>query len=239
MKEFYEDYWKFKMKAGRRITGQKLRPTDRYVLASSMINVKPGIRVLDVGCGAGGFGQVLRRQFGDSIVLYGVDISETALELAAHLYDQIWQLDIECNEIHQYLDDLFDYIVCLEVLEHLFLPEQLLTKLISLLRDDGYFILSFPNFAFWRYRINVLTGHFPSQQTQYRAAEHLHYWTLPSFKKMLKAVGIEVVQQEFDFAFPPLLRLMPFCLQRQIAHVFPNLFGIQIVLKGKVIDSST
>jgi len=233
MKDFYEEYWKYRKKTG--YLSQKKMP-DRLKIVCSMIkanNDKSGINVLDVGCGEGGLGMLLKEMYVDEINIFGVDISEEALELAKPYYNKIIQVDIENENINRILQgQKFDYIVAVEILEHLVRPERLLKKLKTLLKPEGYFIVSFPNFAFWRYRIECLLGRFPDQHL-YSNAEHIQYWTYPQFIKFLNDCGLEVVDFDGDFGIP-FSRFIPERIIDRLGKILPNLFGYQIVFKTKL-----
>lgn len=76
-----------------------------------------GKRVLDVGCGIGGIGFLLRRlPGGDEAHLVGVDGWEPYLEFARrfNIYDELHLVDLA-----SYSPEPFDIILAVEVLEHL------------------------------------------------------------------------------------------------------------------------
>ena len=105
--------------------------------------IKAGAKVLDVGCGNGIISMHLGR-LGYNVL--GVELSEDALEVAKR------NNDLENVEFRQenaeklQLEGLkFDVVICSEVLEHLFEPENLLLPLHALLKDDGIFIATVPN----------------------------------------------------------------------------------------------
>jgi len=77
--------------------------------------------------------RVLKEKFGEYINLVGIDISEEALKLVKPFYDKVLQIDIENEDIDKLLEDQkFDYIVAIEILEHLFKPELLISKTVNI-----------------------------------------------------------------------------------------------------------
>jgi 2-polyprenyl-3-methyl-5-hydroxy-6-metoxy-1,4-benzoquinol methylase len=60
----------------------------------------------------------------------GCGIAERSLEIASPYYSEVFQFDIEQSR----LDERFDYVVFLEVLEHLFKPKSVLEQCHGLLK---------------------------------------------------------------------------------------------------------
>jgi len=212
---------------------QKETPERLKIVCSMIRPDKSPINVLDVGCGEGGLGMLLKKRYGSKVNIIGIDISEEALKLAEPFYDKLLQVDVENEDIRKILKgQKFDYIVAIEILEHLFKPELLVSKLKGILKPDGYIIVSFPNFAFWKYRIECLLGRFPDQHL-YSDAEHIHYWSFLQFIKFLNDCRLDVI--EFDGVFGiPFSRFLPRKVVKWLGKKFPNVFGYQIVLKTTI-----
>lgn len=168
--------------------------------------------------------------------IVGCDISQKALDLANPFYDKtvLFNIDEEQSKI-KIGNVKFDFIVCIEVLEHLFNPEIALDKCKELLSEDGFLITSFPNIAWWQYRIKLLKGHFPEESRFYHHAEHLHDFTLHSFTKLLKQAKFEIVDIGGQFIPPEFMyRIRPRKLIEKLIRKYPNLFGYQLVVKARL-----
>ena len=104
-----------------------------------------GGRLLDVGCGTGGFLKELCRDSKWQAV--GVDISERALETARQQ-----GLTVQCGE----LDSLhlpaasFDVVTLWEVIEHVPNPRGMLLEIHRLLKPAGVLLMSTPNSESWQ-----------------------------------------------------------------------------------------
>lgn len=232
MKDFYEDYMKWRIDTN--YIYHPDRPPQRVVVAVSMIEKPQGnlIRILDAGCGDGIVGKVLREKFGQDVFIVGMDISEKAVNFAKDFYDEAYSIDIETDELSTLLGaHKFDYIVCLELLEHIFDPKHALLSLKDVLKDDGTLIVSFPNFAFYRYRLKVMKGYFPEEQHIYSDMEHLHYFTVSSFIRLLSETGLEPVKIDGEFAMPSFMSFLPVGLKNKFTKAYPNFFGVQLVIK--------
>lgn len=106
---------------------------------AAKLRIEPGMRVLDIGCGWGGMAITLARDWGAKVV--GVTLSENQLALAqqrvaaAGLQDRI---DLRLQD-YRLLDEPFDRIVSVGMLEHVGLPhyDTYFSKVSELLDPDG------------------------------------------------------------------------------------------------------
>ena len=92
-------------------------------------------KVLDVGCGGGGFGASILDYRGDLAVL-GVDISKAAVAAAKKRYPK---LKVKVGDVYKlpYRNNQFDAIVVADVFEHLNDPETALSEISRVLKPDG------------------------------------------------------------------------------------------------------
>lgn len=188
------------------------------------------IKVLDIGCGEGIIAEILRKKIGDNLSTVGVDISEVALRLAEQFYDETHRIDVDNESLSNlFIGQKFNYAVCLEVMEHIIYPERLLNEIGKVLEQDGKLITSVPNFAFFKNRLIVLKGRFPEKQRVFHSAEHIHYFTFHSFKKLLNEKGFISLAFGGTFELPRPLSYLPQAFQKSLFHRFPNSFGKQVV----------
>ncbi len=116
------------------------------------------------------------------------------------------------------------------MLEHLLNPENIVRQCHSLLKEDGTLIASFPNIAWYRYRIDMLRGYFPKDYLLF-PGEHIQHFNFFSFNAMLRKSGFSPTKIDGKFIFPRIFK--PARLFLPIVKRFPNLFGYQIVVKYK------
>ncbi len=103
------------------------------------LQIEPGMKVLDIGCGWGGMSITLAKEFGAQVV--GVTLSKNQLATAQArvkaegLEDRI---DLRLQD-YRHLDEPFDRIVSVGMLEHVGLPQLdvYFRKVADLLTDDG------------------------------------------------------------------------------------------------------
>jgi 2-polyprenyl-3-methyl-5-hydroxy-6-metoxy-1,4-benzoquinol methylase len=111
----------------------------RYRLA---LNLVPGRRVLDAGCGVGWGSELLRLAGAESVV--GVDLSEDALADARRRAPACEFVPGDLQKL-PFEDGEFDVVVCMEALEHTMDTGSALDELARVLRPDGILLVSSPN----------------------------------------------------------------------------------------------
>lgn len=157
----------------------------RFRKASAVARVTPGSAILDIGARDGG----LRRFLPPDVTYQGMDI---APEFAA---DDIVIQDVSAGI--PFPDRSFDYVFCLEVLEHVPNPFQTLTEIHRVLRDGGSLILSVPN----PYHVKELLWNafrIPDRQG------HIFSWTRQAITKLAEMNGFRLVDFGGTYLHPPI-----------------------------------
>lgn len=113
------------------------------LLKKQLLTIK-GKSVLDIGCGDG----VLIYKFAkEGAVCSGIDLSFDAVKYAKHITESkgynISLSSGSCEKIH-YKSNIFDIIVCSDVIEHLENPHLLLQEVKRLLKRGGIAVISTP-----------------------------------------------------------------------------------------------
>lgn len=113
--------------------------------------------VLEVGCGVGSFTKLITDQSSfDS--LYCIDISKPAIDF---IKKRKFKTDvrIECIDLID-VEGSFDFIVCMNVMEHVEDDRRFFDKLTSLLKNNGVLFLLVPSHKFLYSNFDVAAGHF-------------------------------------------------------------------------------
>jgi len=155
--------------------------------------VAPGARVLDLGCGNGSLLKRLwqtRRAPG-----YGVEIDD------AHVLDcvkndvNVLQMNLE-DGLATFADASFDYVILSETLQAIHHQEPLMKEMLRVGREA---IVSFPNFAYWRARIQIaLAGHMPVSKElpyQWYDTPNVHHCTLIDFEALCGKLGLKILER--------------------------------------------
>ena len=114
--------------------------------------VRPGSRVLDVGCGEGELLELLAREKG--VDGRGLEISAEGVSACLSRGLAVVQGDAD-SDLDSFPTQAFDYAVLSQTLPQVRQPRHVLAEL---LRIAGRAIVSLPNFAHWRVRLDLLAG---------------------------------------------------------------------------------
>lgn len=100
-------------------------------------NIASGIKVLDVGCGAGFLSNLLASE---NLQVTGLDISVESLSVAKK-YDTTKKVQyVEGNAyMLPFADNSFDVITCMDFLEHIEDPERAIKEMSRVLKPNGQF----------------------------------------------------------------------------------------------------
>jgi SAM-dependent methyltransferase len=141
--------------------------------------------MLDLGCSSGGFLGLLR---GDSWKLYGIEMSADCASRAetrtgAHVF------------VGDILDapftpESFDVITCFDVLEHLYEPLKIMTKVSEWLKPGGIFYVQVPNIDSAEARV------FGSYWHGLELPRHLFHYSPSALKFLAQSARLNVVSLE-------------------------------------------
>ncbi|HMH03549.1 MAG TPA: class I SAM-dependent methyltransferase [Candidatus Udaeobacter sp.] len=183
------EIWNWETSAGR------IRWARRVKMLSS--HLKPGMTVLELGCGTGSFTRELARSGADVVA---IDVSPELLEMAkANCSAPNVQYQIQNAYALTYSDATFDSVVGSSVLHHLEI-EEALRKIYRVLKPRGTILLTEPNMLNPQIAIqkNVLwikrkLGDSPDETAFFR-------WPL---RRLLEQIGYRDVRIDpFDFLHP-------------------------------------
>ncbi len=112
--------------------------------------IEPNSSVLDLGCGDGQLMRRLRRQ--KNIRGMGITLSQKDIIACSQRGVSVVQYDLD-NCLSRFGDHSYDTVVLSQTLQVVRHPDAVLREM---LRIGRQVIISFPNFAYWRYRLQIL-----------------------------------------------------------------------------------
>ena len=198
------------------IYDREIDSRERTSLSVLTSHIRPGARVLDLGCGSGAIGRYLAQRDGaGTTVIDGLTISADEAALAAPHYRRVEVADLDAVQ----LIDLFpaggyDAIVCADVLEHVRQSERVLVECRQLLAPGGQVLLSIPNAAYCGLIAELMAGEFRYRPEGLLDETHVRFFTRQTLLRFLQAGGwaprhIETIERalpasEFRMAFDAL-----------------------------------
>lgn len=188
-------------------------------------------KILSVGCGPAQDIDFLL----DKNEVHGIDISESALDIAAGSGVIPHKLNLDSITTMPFGADYFDVVIATDIFEHLFSPQATLKEIKRVLKKDGFAVLSVPNHLFWRMRLKILKGgdlvlpfHRKSKQWDYF---HIRFFTSTGFEELLSVAGFKIIQRYYD-NFINIPRGLPRRIDQWIARRCPDLFSMHFLLKA-------
>jgi SAM-dependent methyltransferase len=178
------------------------------------------MRILDVGCGRGQLGTILRAK-GNWVG--GVEVSGDAAEIARHNLDAVWLFDIQQDWPTALQQHDMDMVIISEVVEHVYDPVYVLSAVRNALKPDGRLILTTPNFMTWTNRLRFLFGGFAYEEQGMFDFGHIRWFTYAYLWDVLERAGFRITDER-HILFPGRLS--------SIIRMWPSLFAWQFVVKA-------
>jgi 2-polyprenyl-3-methyl-5-hydroxy-6-metoxy-1,4-benzoquinol methylase len=164
--------------------------------------LSPGMRALDIGCGSGVTAYHLA---GLGLQIDAIDANPESISFAQKNFKR-GNLRFQMSRIDQmnFGPASFDLIYCLEVIEHITNPEidDLLSRVFSLLKINGYFILTTPNYASLWPLLEFFADLF-SRVPPMRNEQHVTMFTKKKLLAVLRARGFTSIRCTSDCGVSP------------------------------------
>jgi methionine biosynthesis protein MetW len=161
-----------------------------YELIASWIPERS--RVLDLGCGDGVLLAGLAAT--NAITGYGIEIDAANVLASVKNGVNVVQTDIESG-LANFEDNAFDFVILSQTLQAMRDAESVLNEMLRVGREG---IVTFPNFGYWRHRLDILRGHMPVSKTLPHAwwnTPNIHLCTVKDFEDLCVKVGAEILDE--------------------------------------------
>lgn len=177
-----------------------------YRLVSDM--VRPGTRVLDVGCGDGELLAHLARD--KQVDARGIEISREGVAACVAKGLAVIQGDAD-TDLADYPDDCFDYVILSQTIQATRNPKTVLEQMLRIGRNA---IVSFPNFGHWRIRTHLMfNGRMPVTENlpdTWYDTPNIHFCTIRDFVALAEEIRARIVRADaLDAAGKPVGVKMP------------------------------
>ncbi|MBP0126427.1 MAG: methionine biosynthesis protein MetW [Candidatus Nitrotoga sp.] len=176
-----------------------------------------GARVLDLGCGDGSLLRYL--QGSNQVAGYGVEIVDANIVACIKNQVNVIQGDLESG-LSGFENNSFDYVILSQTLQATRHTEPLMREMLRVGREG---IVSFPNFGYWRNRMDILQGKMPVSKElpyQWYDTPNIHLCTLNDFEALCRSNSMHILDR----------RVMT---GDRVINVLPNLLGSTAVYRFK------
>ncbi|TXI19580.1 MAG: methionine biosynthesis protein MetW [Nitrosomonas sp.] len=154
--------------------------------------IKPGAKILDLGCGDGSLLRYLRDT--RNVFGYGVEIDDDNLLSCFSNGINVIQNDLETG-LSSFESDSFDYVILSQTLQAMRHTEGIIKEMLRVGREG---IVSFPNFGYWKNRMHVISGHMPVSETlpyHWYDTPNIHLCTLSDFEALCRQCNARILER--------------------------------------------
>jgi methionine biosynthesis protein MetW len=151
--------------------------------------IPKGASVLDLGCGDGSLLRYLRET--RAVRGYGVEISDLDIVSCIANGVNVIQNDLDSG-LSDFESNSFDFVILSQTLQATRHTEALIQEMLRVGREG---IVSFPNFGYWRSRLNVMLGNMPVSRElpyQWYDTPNVHLCTLHDFDTFCRKYCVSV-----------------------------------------------
>ncbi|VVC85774.1 methionine biosynthesis protein MetW [Sideroxydans sp. CL21] len=180
--------------------------------------IPQGSSVLDLGCGDGSLLRYLRET--REVQGYGVEISDANIAACIANNVNVIQSDLESG-IADFENQSFDFVILSQTLQATRHTEALMNEIVRVGREG---IVSFPNFGYWKNRLQVLLGNMPVSDElpyQWYDTPNVHLCTLDDFEFLCAHLHIRVLGRHVMAG-------------GRNVHAMPNLLGSTAVYRFRL-----
>lgn len=175
--------------------------------------IAPQSQVLDLGCGDGELLAHLAQH--KNVNGYGVELDIEHIIACTQVGVCAIQSDLETG-LGEFDNDSFDYVILSQTIQSMHHIEHLLKEMLRVGKEA---IVSFPNFAYWQNRMQIMYGQMPVTETipyDWHNTPNIHWCTLLDFERLCRQLNLPIRERvvmdhgmRIDF-FPNILGSLAF-----------------------------
>lgn len=154
--------------------------------------IPQGASVLDLGCGDGSLLRYLKRE--RNVHGYGVEISDAGIVACIQNGVNVIQNDLDSG-LKDFESNSFDYVILSQTLQATRHTEPLIQEILRVGREG---IVSFPNFGYWKNRLDVLFGNMPISKElpyQWYDTPNVHLCTFHDFEALCTKLCVQILER--------------------------------------------
>lgn len=125
--------------------GQRFWHNARFSQLRQITNSDPKAKVLDIGSADGTFTKVILSKMNPA-ALWGIDVLESSVKYARKRFGNMKNVTFKVADAHNlpFSDSFFDWVFCLEVMEHVASPDKVIAEMKRVLKEGGRAVVLVP-----------------------------------------------------------------------------------------------
>jgi methionine biosynthesis protein MetW len=154
--------------------------------------IRPGAQVLDLGCADGSLLRYLRETRTASG--YGIEIDDARIIASVRNGVNVIQSDLESG-LSGFESGSFDYVILSQTLQAVRHTQRIVKEMLRVGREG---IVTFPNFGFWRHRLQIMGGRMPVSRHlpyQWYDTPNVHLFTIRDFEVFCAQHGLRILER--------------------------------------------
>ena len=175
--------------------------------------ITDGARVLDLGCGDGGFLAALNKE--KSVTGYGIEIDPENIVKCIQKGVNVIQANLD-EGLSEFEESSFDFVVMTQTIQALRSPHSVIKEILRIGKEG---IVTFPNVGHWRCRLQFMLGKMPITRQlpeSWHETPNIHICSIKDFEELCNTLNITISERAILDA-----QHRPF----KIIELMPNLFG--------------
>lgn len=170
------------------------------------------LRVLDLGCGNGSLSHTIAQQGYDVV---GVEDSEQGVTIAKKTFPDCHFIQASIYDLpYTDLQNSFDVVIAVEVIEHLLYPKELAKAARKCLKPNGRLILTTPYHGYLKNIVLALSGKMDNHFTVLWDGGHIKFFSVKTLSTLLEEEGYTDIHFKFAGRFPYVWKSMLCSCQR-------------------------
>ena len=171
-------------------------------LISTIKRISDIKRVCELGCGNGYFsGELIAAGY----EVVGIDSSVSGIEYAKKNYGKTGQFlrseispDLSANTGLKN----FDLVISIEVIEHLYCPSDLIETAATLLRPNGFLLLTTPYHGYLKNLALAITNRMDTHYNSLFDGGHIKFFSVKTLSRLVSGGGVLILSLNFLAACP-------------------------------------
>ena len=164
------------------------------------------IRILDLGCGNGSLSNLLAKK-GYEVV--GVEESEQGFTIASKNFPNCHFIQASIYDLpYAKLQNSFDVVIAVEVIEHLFYPRELARSAKNCLKPNGRLILTTPFHGYFKNLALAVSGKMDHHFHALWDGGHIKFFSVKTLSTLLETESYTDINFKFAGRFPYLWKSM-------------------------------